>query len=188
MRRLIILGAAIPAGLLTGLAAWLTAKGPLQGGDRLIPIEVASAASSSRREPTNRVQLVSVDGLITKPLFPPQTGEGAYVEPEVRLDGISISRGRAAALISIAGASPQWVRMGEELNGVTLVRVLNGAVLVDLGSGEKELALGQRLAGTGQPAAGGPLLSSPGSTDPTAMAQSGFRSPPPPASASAVQQ
>jgi hypothetical protein len=75
-------------------------------------------------------------------LFNLTSGEGAVSEAAIRVDGLSVSAGRKAALVSIDGKPAAWLEPGVEQNGVTLVEIHGGKVTFDTAVGLKEVALG----------------------------------------------
>lgn len=124
----------------------------------------------------------SVADLVAAPLF--GTATGAAPDPAIRLDGVSLSRQRTAALLSIGGAAAEWLKPGESRGEVILQQVGAARVLVETPSGTKEIALGQVLGGApvgpSPGAVPGLVAPNPGETPPP-----GYRGPPPPASAPA---
>lgn len=181
MLRLTLMSGAVPAGLATGLAAWLLAGGSsakLEAADEL------QARFLALRAPriAARANLVSASDLLSTPIFALTTGPGALREPGIRLDGVSISSRRTAALVSIDGRLAEWWRVGESREGVTLTDLNASGASFETALGTKGLALGE------QSAASAPAASAP----PAAQAvvdqmPPGFRGPPPPASAPAMR-
>ena len=178
LRLLILLGAA-PAGLLTGLAAWLAAGGPAAGAatmepaaGRLATLKLSPAAVADGR-------YYSVGDLVARPVFALTSGPGAVTEPAIRLEGVSLSRGRAAALISLDGQPAEWIEVGSSRGGVSLVDVQGGAVVVETLVGTKTISLGEAAAATSGASAAAATVQ-PAQYD---QIPAGFRSPPPPASA-----
>lgn len=183
MRRLdLIIGAAAPLGLATGLAAWLLAGGLSvrasaldEGHERLAKLRAPRSVSLPTSE-------TSSAPLLASPLFAMTTGPGAVREPSIRVDGVSLTRRRTAALLSIDDKPAEWVTVGESRDGVTLQAVSPSGVTIETLLGPKALNLGDQSAASA-PAAGTPA---PVATT-AAMVQDqvppGFRSPPQPASA-----
>jgi len=83
-------------------------------------------------------------------------GQGAA--PTLRLDGVALSPGRKAALISINGAPSDWIEVGDAEGGVTLVEVTSDEAVVDSVAGTKTLQLGE---GPAAPATAAPPASHP---------------------------
>lgn len=171
--------AAAPVGLATGLLAWMVAGGAKAGLEKLEPVAAQIGALPVPRANPSSEPYVSIADLVASPIFALSNGPGAMSDPIVRLDGLSVSAKRTAALVSINGAPSEWLRVGDSRSGVTIQQVRVDKVVVDTELGPREVALGQRLGGetaqTVNPATG---------TDPAA---SGYRSPPAPASAPVSQ-
>lgn len=181
----LVLGA-VPVGLATGLLAWIAAGGGSALPDRLRPAEARLAALASR--PTGgsaTVSFVPVASLISNPLLLMTVGAGAVSEPAVRLEGVSVSRRRAAALVSIGDNAAEWMVVGETRGGVTIREVSASRIVVETLLGDRDVALGERIGGSSVP----PTGATPASQGPSPASQGaetippGFRSPPPPASA-----
>jgi hypothetical protein len=139
------IGSAAPIGLLTGFAAWLIAGGAsanLKQVDGLqtrltalaIPVKGNGASFSSGLDANS------------PPLFALTTGPGAIREPSIRVDGISMSRRRVAALVSIDTATSSWMTIGESRSGVTLQAVSATKVTVETAVGIRDLSLGDQSA------------------------------------------
>lgn len=175
MRRLTLF-LAVPVGLAVGVLAWLGAGGASAGLDRVAQAETLVAALPRPSRPTGNSTTTATAELVSTPLFALTTGPGAVQEPSLRLEGLSVTRRRAAALLAIADQPAEWLSLGETRDGVTLQRVLGSKVIVETVLGERELMLGSTTAGRGDPAAPVPVAGSDGIPP-------GFRSPPPPASA-----
>lgn len=177
---MIFLSAAAPIGLLTGFLAWSAAGGASASLDRLAPISEQLMALRPLASATLR-QTPRGEGLLAMPIFALTVGPGAVREPAIRVDGLSVSRRRAAALVSIDGAAAQWMSVGESQDGVTLRAVSASKAVFDTELGDKELGLGE------QSASSAPAASASDSVEvsPTIVDRipPGFRSPPPPASA-----
>lgn len=176
MRRLKLIGIATPIGLATGLAAWLLADGL---SVRASALEATHAQLARMRVPA-AVLTSSSDGgaaaLLSSPLFALTTGPGAVREPAIRVDGISMTRRRLAALVSIDARPAEWLTVGETREGVTLQAVSVSSITLETALGVKTLNLGDQSA-----------ASAPGPSATAAVVQDqvppGFRSPPEPASA-----
>jgi hypothetical protein len=88
------------------------------------------------------------------PLFPVLSGPHAAPEVSLRLDGVARTPGRAAALLSINGASATWLQLGEDQEGVTLLAVGGASATVDTARGQKLIKLGDGPSpGSGETAA-----------------------------------
>lgn len=179
MRRIELIGLAIPLGLVTGLSAWLLADGV---SARASALEATHARLTALRAPAaGRPSGSGGLGLIGAPLFALTTGPGAVREPAIRLDGVSITRRRTAALVSIDARPSEWLEVGETRDGVSLQSLTSSSATFETALGVKSLGLGQ------QSAASAPLPGASGAQPVTAVVQDqpppGFRSPPEPASA-----
>lgn len=180
MRRLDLLGIATPLGLATGLAAWLLAGGL---SVRANALDEVHARLSHLRAPAPLAARSSDAGaaaLLGAPLFALTTGPGAVREPSIRIDGVSITRRRMAALVSIDAKPAEWLQVGESREGVTLQAVTVSSATLETALGVKTLSLGD------QSAASSPLPGAPGAAVAAGaqdQAPPGFRSPPEPASA-----
>ena len=91
---------------------------------------------------------------------------GQNVSIAVALQGISISPIRRAALVSIGGAEPDWLDLGQTRDGVTLVDVQPSKITVDTDGGTKEVQFAQGASapaptdarGPGRPQAAAPAF------------------------------
>lgn len=174
---------ALPIGLATGLAAWLLAGGASASFEKLDGVDAELAALHPPMRP-RPVTFSSGGELLTAPLFALTTGPGAVREPAIRLDGLSLSRRRMAALVSIDGRSAAWLKAGETADGVTLQTVTASSATFETAVGVRTLNLGDQAAASA-PAAGG-AAPTPTSTPSAASADQpppGLRRPPEPASA-----
>jgi hypothetical protein len=99
-------------------------------------------------------------------------------EPSIRVDGVSMTRRRLAALIAIDSGPAEWLQVGESRGGVTLQSVSVSGVTVETPLGVKAVNLGDQAAASAPAvgAAGPPIAAGPDQIPP------GFRSPPEPAS------
>jgi len=78
--------------------------------------------------PVSQKAQIDVAGLADKPIFVMTTGRGAYKEKTLQLFGLAISPGRKAALVSVDGAMPAWMAVGETAGDIRLTDVgTNGA-------------------------------------------------------------
>jgi hypothetical protein len=176
-RRLVLCAA--PTGAVLGCLAWAFLGGTPAAAERLQADRGRLAAgrpAMARLSPV--ADLAAIAG--GHPLFILTTGPGAVADVAVRLDGLSRSSGRAAALLSIDGAPAQWVERGGSLAGVTLTAVLDSEVVLETPLGQKEARLGEgppaAAPGAGMP---GPNML-PGAAG---RIPPGVRLPPQPASA-----
>lgn len=176
MLRVVLIGGSIPLGLLTGLAAWLFAGGPSAALEKLAPLESAVGALRAPRETQYRPGVTHASILASTPIFALTTGPGAVREPALRVDGLSVTPRRAAALVSIDGKPAEWLSAGETRDGVTILAVTSTKVTFETLIGEKDLGLGE------QTTASAPAETASGQAIIDQMPR-GFRGPPPPASA-----
>lgn len=176
---LVVVGA--PVGLAVGLIAWLAAGGATAKIDKMTPLVAAAAGLHAPARSGDYQSNIDVGALAAAPLFALTVGPGAIKEPSIRLEGVSVSRRRTAALVSIDGRPAEWWGIGESRDGVTLQAVQSSRIVVDTILGPREIALGEQIG--------------PATPEVTAQAEppvqpampdrmpSGFRSPLPPASA-----
>jgi hypothetical protein len=162
--------AAAPVGLATGLLAWLAAGGASANTAEVDPLDTRLAALHSPR-PVPAVRGVTADDLTAMPLFNLVSAAAVTPDPVVRVDGLSRTAHRTAALLSIGGAAAEWLQVGDQRAGVTVRKVDAGTVQLDMPSGLKTLALGEQ---TQAPA---------GEVANNDAPPPGMRSPPAPASA-----
>lgn len=182
MLRLALFGGAVPLGLATGLAAWLVAGGASANFETLDGLETKVRGLRAPRTSIHRVSYGGANDLLASPIFAMTTGADALREPSIRLDGVSISSRRTAALVSVDGKFSEWMRVGEARDGVTLQALSASGATFETPLGSKQLALGEQSAASAplQAAAAPPQGASPIVSD---EMPPGFRSPPPPASA-----
>lgn len=164
---MIAVGVATLIGLLTGGGLWALSGGKAQGKD-LAAINVRLDAISTRVRPGLDRPSDALAQALATPLFGASNPASDQKEAAVQLAGIVRSPNRVAALLAISGAPAQWLSVGEESGGVSLQSVSRNGVILMTPNGEREVVLG--MSGTAPP------------TLPDG-APSGFRSPPPPASA-----
>lgn len=168
LRSPVILGAA-PAGLALACVGWLMLGGSARVVAPLDQMQARLDAVPAARSARGGSFGAAASAALSTPLF--ATGAA---ELSVRLDGLSRTPRRAAALLSINGGPPQWLVQGGTREGVTLVQVLSTKVVIDSRSGRRAVALGE-ASGSASDLAGGDLA---GDQPPP-----GTRMPPPPASA-----
>jgi hypothetical protein len=126
-------------------------------------------AAPTSRAPTGASSGGAASAALSVPLFAASTAE-----IPVRLNGLSRTPRRAAALVSIDGGPSQWLSQGATRDGITLVQVLSTRIVIDSRSGRRMVALGE-TSGSAADLAG----ADSGSDQPPP----GTRMPPPPASA-----
>lgn len=170
---------ASPAGLLTGLVAWTLAGGLSVKADALSELETSLSAAHPPAV-ASRSKRGSSASLLAAPIFALTTGPGAVREPAIRVDGVSVSRRRTAALVSIDGGAAEWLSVGESRGGVTLQGVTADGITVETAIGEKAVKLGDQSAASAPAAAPPPEAVATAAPD---RPPPGFRSPPEPASA-----
>ncbi|PXA95303.1 hypothetical protein DMC25_00940 [Caulobacter sp. D4A] len=175
-RRLVLILSAAPIGLVLGVAAWAAAGGPKMADDRIAALEATQPRMRTAGKPAAPVV---GDWAGAPTLFdavsPP--------EPQVRLFGLSRSTRRKAALISIGGASPVWMTLGEARDGVTLDAVLADSITIDTVGGPRDVRLGEATGGASGEVGSAALGAANKSVDGPEIAAVVGRGPPPPASA-----
>lgn len=178
------------AGLTAGFLAWLAAGAANPVAVRLDTAEAATRTLRRPRPDAYAPAVANVADMAANPIFALTTGPGAVPEPSVRLDGISRSRSRVAALLSVNEKPPEWLTVGERRDGVTLQEVHGARVIVETVYGPQEVPLGGRIGPAGAAAAAVVPASAPAPAPAPAVGATivdqmppGFRSPPPPASA-----
>jgi len=78
--------------------------------------------------PMAKTAQIDVAGLVDKPIFVMTTGPGAYKDKTLQLFGLAISPGRKAVLVSVDGAPPVWMAVGDTSDDIRLADVgTNGA-------------------------------------------------------------
>ncbi len=71
---------------------------------------------------------LDIAALAEKPIFVMTTGPAAYKDKTLQLFGVAISPGRKAALVSVDGAAPSWMAVGDMAGDIRLADVgTNGA-------------------------------------------------------------
>ena len=177
---------ALLVGLVLGAGVWTAFGGPSAAADRLEQERARLDAARPARPRASPVPALAAEAS-SHPLFALTTGPAAVPEVVVRLDGVSRSSTRSAALISIGGAPATWLERGKSFGGVTLVAIGVSTIVLETALGQREVRLAEGPApdpAGGQPQpppapaqAARPLAGSPAQLPP------GFRLPPPPASA-----
>lgn len=180
MRRLDLICIAAPLGLVTGLAAWLVAGGMSARADAVEDTHARLSALKAPLSASLRGTDASAAPLLGSPLFALTTGPGAVREPSIRVDGVSVSRRRSAALLSIDAKPAEWLSVGESREGVTLQSVSASSITIETLLGPKTLSLGDQSAASAPSTAGATGGASVAAQD---QPPPGFRPPPEPASA-----
>jgi hypothetical protein len=173
-RRAPLIGFGAAGGLVMGSLLWIALGSGAAAAARLDDLQ---ARLDGLRAPS-RSAWASVDpaNLASSPLFAMTTGPGAVAEPSVALQGVARTPGGSSALISIDGKPADWLAEGATRDGVTVQEVRSSSVLVDTVTGLKEVALGQKIGPASPSTVGGAPTAAAG-------APTGYRLPPPPASA-----
>ncbi len=172
--RLISIGAASLAGLVAGGALWALSGGRAQGeAIDALDARLSSIATGSRSRPERPSDALAQ--ALAIPLFiAPITPTGGQSDVSVQVSGLVRTPARTAALLSIGGASAEWLSVGQTKNGVTLRAISGSGAVIATIFGEREVLLGAYASGSSEPATGGP--------------PAGLKSPPPPASAPGMSQ
>lgn len=155
------------AGVVLACLGWLFLGGAERATAPLTNIQARLDAA-----PASRRSVAASPGSLAAALSPALLVASGGDIP-VRLDGLSKSPHRMAALVSINNGPPQWLAQGATREGVTLVQVLSTKVLVDSRAGRRTIALGETSGVS-------PDLSGADASD---QPPPGVRLPPPPASA-----
>ncbi len=118
--------------------------------------------------PVARKTQIDIAGLAEKPIFVMTTGPAAYKEKTLQLFGLAISPGRKAVLVSVDGATPVWMAIGDMAGDIRLADVgTNGASF--------ETPVGPRMVGLSDAApakAGNAAGAAPGQPQGPATSQS----------------
>jgi hypothetical protein len=138
VRSPVILGAA-PAGLALACLGWLV----LSGGAGVIgPVDELDARLAAL--PVARATAVVAPAAVGA------GGPGVFATTAqtavVRLDGISRTPRRAAALLAFNGGAAQWVAVGATQDGVTLVEIGRSKIVIETASGRQTITLGESSA------------------------------------------
>lgn len=150
MRRLALSCAGLVVGLATGWAAWVCAGGPSAAATKVEPEIAALQALEVPALGAVKSDLGADEGP-GRPLFQLTTGPSAVHEPTLRLDGLAITRRRAAALIAIDGKPAEWLAQGETRDGITLTRLSSRLAVIDTLVGTHSLALGESYSAASPP-------------------------------------
>lgn len=149
MRTLVASCAGAALGLATGWAAWMAAGGPT-----VLTSKAASLVAELGALQAPRLDSVGpvagADEAPPRPLFQLTTGPNAVHEPALRLDGLTVTRKRRAALLSIDGRPAEWLSRGEIRDGVTLTDLSPTAAVLDTLVGTHVLKLGDAYPAVGQ--------------------------------------
>jgi hypothetical protein len=146
----LILGAG-PLGLVIAVLIWLLFGAHASALARLDQLQLRLRSAPSTLIASSTSSTAQARAVAT-PLFGPTSGPGAPTEAVVRLDGLAITPGRKAALISINGKPADWLSLGDSRDGVTLTQVTSTKITVDTSMGSKDVA----LYAAAPPAAGSP--------------------------------
>ncbi|ATQ43426.1 hypothetical protein [Caulobacter mirabilis] len=134
------------AGLLLACLGWLVLGGE---GRVAAPLDEAEARLAALPVERPLPQAAVYSGSGGKPLFVVAT------PASLRLEGVSRTPRRTAALISINGEPAQWIPVGTTLGGFTLSGVSATGVIVENLLGRQTIALGESLGGTSAAGSGG---------------------------------
>lgn len=128
----------LPGAVIVGSVGWL-----LFGGGQIEPGKAARferpPAAVVKLDPAALV-LARLQHLDRLSLFPavvvPEDGAAVLNTANLRLRGTSQSPGRRAALISIDGASAQWIAVGQATAGLDLIELAATRAVIRTSSGE----------------------------------------------------
>lgn len=157
-------------GLVLASLLWLALAGHSRALSRLDGFEqrlAAMPAAGLGRAAATQDDLAG--RILAAPLFALTSGPGAVGDVALRLDGVAITAGRKAALISIGGKPSVWLSVGASQDGVTLMDVQSAKATLDTATGFRELLLGDTAASAGGAVPAGPTGS---------PAPQGFKLPP----------
>ena len=168
---------AAPAGLVLAALCWFAFHSVVYGPE-LAKLEAWSDEPAPALQRTTLVDssadLARISG---NPMFALTVGPSAVTEPQLQLEGLAITPKGRSALLSVDGKPASWFELGATRDGVTLIDVQASHVTVDTATRLRDVGLFDKPS---MPAAAGAVTS----VQP-ALPQ-GFRSPPPPASASSL--
>ena len=91
--------------------------------------------------PMARKPQLDITGLAERPIFVMTTGPGAYKEKALQLFGLAISPGRKAALVSVDGAVPAWMAVGDMAGDIRLADVGTNAARFETPIGPRTIGL-----------------------------------------------
>jgi len=141
LSRTVVLSTALFAGLVLATLLWVLTG---NGADRRLALAQASLASDQGRfspaatpDPSAMLRV-----LLGKPLFRVPTATDTSASTTIELQGLARSPDRTAALVSLGGAAPQWITVGQSVGEITLVQVGSDDALFDLPQGLKTVTLG----------------------------------------------
>lgn len=163
-----------PVGLVLGAAAWLVFSHGASATQKIGELRSEVEALRATAPPTTS----AANGLLAaaSPIFALTTGPGAVPDIPVQLFGVAKTPDHSSALMAINNKPAGWLELGETRDDITLDEVQADKIVVDTPTGSKEVTLGAK------PAASAPSPS-PTTSSMTSPAPSGYRLPPPPASA-----
>jgi len=137
--------ASAPTGLAVACAGWLLLAG---GGPAAGSLDAAEARLGRLPAPPRAATTV--------PAAVSAAGAELFVgtaPPIVRLDGLSRTRRRTAALLAFGSGPSQWVSLGATIEGVTLVEVGEAKVVLETVAGRQVLGLGDSTSAASTEAA-----------------------------------
>jgi hypothetical protein len=173
-----IILSALPAGLAVGALGWVVLGGASPIGVELDALQMHANASRAGHRATVSPGGDPISDILSMPIFALTTSAKAVAEISLRLDGVSRTPRRTAALVSINGGPAIWLSKGQTRDGMTVVAISSSQITVETALGERDVLLGQSSSGSAQ------TSSSPVAqvTAPSEI-PSGMRLPPPPADA-----
>jgi hypothetical protein len=168
---------AAPAGLALASIVWLVLHGfVFEPSVAALEQTFAAARTSPADQPVSADATLLLGRIAATPIFALTTGPGAVTEPQILLQGLAITPKGKAALLAIDGKPADWYGLGATRDGVTVLQISPTKVTVDTATRFLEVGLFDKPAA---PSANGAAPVKPRLD----AVPSGYRSPPPPASA-----
>jgi len=131
-----ILGAGAISALVCALM--LLVFDPTHGDMRRLDAMTEAAHQAPKLSGAQQISYAQdTDMLAQRPIFAMTTGTGAYKEKTFQLFGVSISPSRKAVLVSIDGAPPVWISVGQVSGDVQLIDADGRGARFDTPLGER---------------------------------------------------
>lgn len=142
------------AGAAAGALAWLVFAPSFaeDAGLRALQARLKSPTASQAAETEPALAALGQPLFTPEDLAPPAASAEAPAEVPVRVEGVSLSNGRSAALLSVAGQPARWISAGGSASGLTVLRITPAGVTVRTAAGKtRDIGVGEK------PAAAGPV-------------------------------
>jgi hypothetical protein len=118
-------------------AAWVVCARPLSLGEAELFLRPPAAPATSDEAALLLIKLQPVSSFTIFPKAEAKDLAGAApMASALRLQGTSSSPRRKAALISVGGATAQWVALGQPVSGIELIELHAGRAVVRTSSGD----------------------------------------------------